>query len=74
MKQVSNLGFKLSRSEMKNISGGNAPTVCTITWANGTQSQMTVSGSGPSQQCAADYWCTGNNNCSNVDCAGTGAC
>ncbi len=66
---------RLSRTEMKMVNGGRNKTYsCTFTFANGTTQSYEISGTGAEAQCAADHACIGDNNCTNADCEGSGAC
>ncbi len=59
---------KLSRTEMKSVNGGKmaAAGKCTFTFTDGT----TWTG-GNGDQCAADFICTGDDKCVDVDCPGS---
>lgn len=80
MKRFENLGTALSRSQAKTITGGDYGGgtncyQCTFTRTDGATTVATLCGNnGESVQCAADSICWGDDSCSNVDCAGSGAC
>lgn len=66
----------LSRAEMRNVLGGFAQNyTCTMTLSNGTTESFTVTAAnGNAAQCNADAVCWTMDECTNVDCAGSGAC
>lgn len=75
MLKLKNLGSAMSREQMKNVNGGNAANYsCTFTYVDGSSTVVTYHGTGAEAQCAADHACCGNNNCTNADCQGSGAC
>ena len=78
MKQnYSNLGTPLTRSMLKKTFGGADPETwsCTFTFVNGVTITLDYTAvNGNSAQCRVDTLCWEDNNCSNVDCAGSGEC
>ena len=74
MKRLTNLGMPLTKEEMKNVNGGTVYS-CTFTFLNGDPwTGHSIDTDGTSAQCSADWVCTGDPNCTGVDCAGSGPC
>lgn len=66
---------KLSRAEMKSVLGGYAQTfTCTYTINGTTQTSTITAANGNAAQCIADSACWSMDECTNVDCGGSGAC